>query len=274
MTDQVIEAINNGTLTAENLTHGTLRESYRRQIYEDGPQALGRGRSILDNTKDLDQYLHSYGKMVNQQWEKAYRFNMVDDDTTIIDYGCGQGLSFLNLVCRWTHDGENETWQDYLKSIVLIEPSGVALNRAEAIAQLKFPDVNIRTINKNLEDLDNNDLSFDSNNVMIHIFSQVLDMPLADGFDVIDFFETITATAGTHYIHIISHDIETEDSSSKILRLYKHIVSNYVDNDPYFSEEPSKYTDNVALNTFEIVGTRKNYDCIAMFACIKTYVGD
>ena len=31
MTDKVIEAINSGTLTADNLTHETLREKYKRQ---------------------------------------------------------------------------------------------------------------------------------------------------------------------------------------------------------------------------------------------------
>lgn len=271
MTDQVIEDINNGTLTAKNLTHESLRENYRRKIHEDGRKVLGRGRGVLDESDHLDQYLHSYGKMVNQQWDGPLDINMIDGETTIIDYGCGQGLSLLNIICRWRPDDEKKTWQDYIKSVVLIEPSRIALNRAEAIAQLKFPDASIYTVNKKLEELDNKDLSFDDNKVMIHIFSQILDIPFAPEFDVINFFETITSTVGTHYIHIVSHEIEGENSSSEILRLYKHIVSNYVGNDSFFDDELSKYTDNVALNSFEIVGTQKTYDCIAMFACIKSY---
>ncbi|WP_420229138.1 hypothetical protein ACOBWA_09090 [Psychrobacter sp. ER1] len=50
MTDQVIEDINNGTLTADNLTHETLRKGYSDDIYGNGPEVLGRGRGILDDT--------------------------------------------------------------------------------------------------------------------------------------------------------------------------------------------------------------------------------
>ena len=280
MTDKVIEAINNGILTADNLTHETLRDDYRVDVYGNGPEILGRGRGILDDTDQLDQYLYSYGRMGNEQWEKQFKFSMIDGDTTIIDYGCGQGLSFLNLVCRWGHD-DDRTWQDYLKSVILIEPSTVALDRAQAIAQLKFPDATIRTVNKKLEELDNNDLSFDENKVMIHIFSQVLDIPLDDEFDLLGFFETITSTVGTHYIHVVSHEVDGMNNQQNILKLYKHIVDKHVHVDDSTDEicfvlktpptEPRKViktATNMALNTFNILRNDKNYT--AMFACIKT----
>ena len=220
--------------------------------------------------------------MANQQWDKPLLFTMINGDATIIDYGCGQGLSFLNLVCRWNDD--DETWQDSLKSIILIEPSKTALNRAEAIAKLKFPDATTHTVNKKLEELDNNDLSFDANKVMIHIFSQILDIPLADNFDLIAFFENITSTIGTHYIHIVSHEVDDDNNQRNILQLYKHIVSEHVHAKvsgntirPVFrtpSKKPLKLIKkitNISLNTFKIQGSNKEYDCIAMFACIKTY---
>lgn len=281
MTDKVIEAINNGTLTADNLTHLSLRDTYKRQVHEDGRDILGRGRKIFDDTDQLDQYLYSYGRMGNEQWEKQFEFSMIDGDTTIIDYGCGQGLSFLNLVCRKTPDN-NKTWQDHLKSVVLIEPSTVALNRAQAIAKLKFPDATIRTVNKTLEELDNNDLSFDENKVMIHIFSQVLDIPLADDFDLLAFFETITSTVGTHYIHVVSHEVDGMNNQQNILKLYKHIVDKHVHvydstdevcfvlkADPKEPKKVIKTATNMALNTFNIPRNDKNYT--AMFACIKTF---
>lgn len=278
MTDKVIEAINSGTLTADNLTHETLREKYKRQPYEYGPEALSRGRGIFDDTDQLDQYLYSYGKMGNEQWEKQFEFSMIDGDTTIIDYGCGQGLSFLNLVCRWSHD-DDKTWQDYLKSVILIEPSQIALNRAQAIAQLKFPDATIRTIHKKLEELDNNDLLFDTNKVMIHIFSQILDITLADEFDLLGFFETITSTIGTHYIHVVSHEVDGMNNQTNVLKLYKHIVSKHVHTELSLDDlglktdlkEPEKVrrtATNMALNTFNIPRNDKNYT--AMFVCIKT----
>lgn len=280
MTDKVIEAINNGILTAYNLTHETLRDDYRVDVYGNGPEVLGRGRGILNDTDQLDQYLYSYGRMGNEQWEKQFEFSMIDGDTTIVDYGCGQGLSFLNLVCRWSHD-DDRTWQDYLKSVILIEPSQIALNRAQAIAQVKFPDATIRTINKKLEELDNNDLLFDANKVTIHIFSQVLDITLADEFNLLEFFETITSTVGTHYIHVVSHEVDGMNNQQNILKLYKHIVDKHVHADDSTDEicfvlktpltEPRKVRKtaaNMALNTFNIPRNDKNYT--AMFACIKT----
>lgn len=279
MTDKVIEAINNGTLTAEKLTHETLRDSYCDDVYGNGPEVLDRGRRIFDDIDQLDQYLYSYGKMGNEQWDKQFEFSMIDDDTTIIDYGCGQGLSFLNMVCRWSHD-DDKTWQDYLKSIVLIEPSTVALKRAEAIAKLKFPDARVRTINKKLEALNSEDLSFDTDKVMIHIFSQILDIPLVDDFDILEFFETITSTIGTHYIHVVSHEVDGMNNQRNILKLYKHIVSKHIHAELKLGGlvfgTPStetikvrKTATNMALNTFNIPRNNKNYT--AMFACIKTY---
>lgn len=278
MTDKVIEAINNGTLTADNLTHETLRDGYCVDVYGNGPEVLDRGRRVFDDTDHLDQYLYSYGRMGNEQWDKQFEFSMIDDDTTIIDYGCGQGLSFLNLVCRWSHD-DDRTWQDYLKSVILIEPSKIALNRAQAIAQIKFPDATIHTIHKKLEELNNNDLSFDTNKVMIHIFSQILDIPLADEFNLLEFFENITSTIGKHYIHVVSHEIDNMNSQRNILKLYKHIVSKHVHTelslddlglktDQKKSRKVRKIATNMALNTFNIPRNDKNYT--AMFACITT----
>ncbi|WP_420229137.1 hypothetical protein ACOBWA_09085 [Psychrobacter sp. ER1] len=201
---------------------------------------------------------------------------MIDGDTTIIDYGCGQGLSFLNLVCRWSHD-DDRTWQDYLKSVILIEPSKIALNRAEAIAKLKFPDATIRTVNKKLETLDSEDLLFDTNKVTIHIFSQVLDITLADEFNLLEFFETITSTIGMHYIHVVSHEVDGMNNQRNILKLYRYIASTYVGANtirPVFRTPPKesrkvrKTATNMALNTFNIPRNNKNYT--AMFACIKT----
>lgn len=278
MTDRVIEDIRNGFLTAEELTPSVLREAYKKNIYESGPKALERGRKILDSTSDLDRYLYSYGKMGNDQWEKMFKLSRDKGNTTIVDYGCGQGLSFLNILYKWRYNTEDETWQDYLKSIVLIEPSTVALNRAEAIARLKFPEIPIRTINKKLEALDADDLTFEANPVMIHIFSQILDIPFADNFDIINFFGKITSTVGTHYIYVISHQIE--DYKNNILKLYKHIVCEYIDTDDialdleiilaHDSGQFSNITRTVTtsfLNTFNTQHNNKKY--IAMFACIK-----
>ena len=166
MTDKIIEAIDNKLLTAEVLTPEHLRKAYsNNKVYSDGRFPLQRGRGIFDDIDQLDQYLYTYGIMVNQQWDSAFETVILEDSTTLIDYGCGQGISLLNLICKWHPDEPNKTWQDLINSIVLIEPSKVALNRAEAIARLKFPEANIKTINKKLEDLDDGEISYEVNKV-------------------------------------------------------------------------------------------------------------
>lgn len=277
MTDKVIEAIRNNEISAENLTPNYLRNYYCRDVYNDGRLALDRGRGVFNDTDQLDQYLYTYGKMVNQQWSRPFSFSMIDSSTTLIDYGCGQGLSFLNLTCNWAPDDPNQSWQDLIKSIVLIEPSKVALKRAEAIARFKFPDASVNVVNKKLEELSPSDISYDDNEIYMHIFSQVLDIPFNEDFDFLDFFESITSSKGIHYILVVSHDIKQVNSSQLILKLYKYIAKKYVHDGLSLDDIKvllngtkdvvCKNTTNLALNSFK---TEDGYDSISMFACIKT----
>lgn len=93
MKDRIIDAIRNNEISAESLTPKYLRNHYHRIAYDDGRYALDRGKGILQDTDQLDQYLYTYGKMVNQQWEKAFSLSLdMGSKATVIDYGCGQGL--------------------------------------------------------------------------------------------------------------------------------------------------------------------------------------
>lgn len=100
MTDKVIEAIENGDLTQENLTSSFLRKHYSQDFGSELWSQLGRGRNILENADELNQYLYSYGKMIIEQWNNYssdYHY-MKDDTATVIDYGCGQGLASLTFI--------------------------------------------------------------------------------------------------------------------------------------------------------------------------------
>lgn len=278
MTDKVIEAIKNKSLSAEMLTLEYLRDTYSNNMFEDGGRLeLERGRAIIDDTNKLDQYLHTYGPMVNQQWSSAFDFTMIEGSTTLIDYACGQGLSFLNLVTKWQTDDHNKTWQDFINSIVLIEPSKVALNRAEAIIKLKFPEANIKSINKKLEELDGSETSCETNKIYIHVFSQIMDIPFEDEFNILDFFENITCNVGTHYLLVISHDTPAMNNTVQIKKLYKYIVHNYVDGDITLDivknslfHNISKQAKGIALNSYQISNNKQS---ISMFACIETTKG-
>lgn len=276
--DRVIEAIKAGTVTIENLNPVDLRNRFNRDVYQDGRLALERGRGILDDVDKLDQYLYTYGNMSNKQWQNLtkYNFYIEEKDTTIIDYGCGQGLSLLNLIAKWVPDNEGDTWAKFTRSITLIEPSAIALNRAKAIAEVHFPELEIKTINKRLEDLDEQDLKFEHSPVTIHIFSQILDIPLDESFDVIEFFEKITSSKGLHYILIVSHDIAERATSQNIIKVYKHLVANYLheeieldwgDTDEEGNEIPFKSLRNIFLNNYKI---DSGHDSIGVLACLYT----
>lgn len=276
--DRVIEAIKTGTVTIEDLNPVDLRNRFNRDIYQDSRIALERGRGILDDVDKLDQYLYTYGNMSNKQWQNLteYNFYIEEKDTTIIDYGCGQGLSLLNLIAKWVPDNEGDTWAKFTRTITLIEPSAIALNRAKAIAEVHFPELEIKTINKRLEDLDEQDLKFEHSPVTIHIFSQILDIPLHESFNVIEFFEKITSSKGLHYILIVSHDIAERATSQNIIKVYKHLVANYLheeieldwgDTDEEGNEIPLKLLRQIYLNNYKI---DSGHDSIGVLACLHT----
>lgn len=224
MTDKVIEAIENGDLIQENLTSSFLRERYAQDFGSELYDSLGRGRNILENVDELDQYLYSYGKMIIRQWDDYFSYyeKIQDDTITIIDYGCGQGLASLTFIDSWDNLDQNIT------NFVLIDPSDIALNRATALLSCKIPNAKILTINKCLENLSDSDLLYCQNKVYIHIFSYVLDIEMCDEFNIVDFFEKITSNIGHHYIYVISHDRNHNGGSDKILDMFYHISENYL----------------------------------------------
>lgn len=258
MTDKVIEAIENGDLTQENLTSSFLRKHYSQDFGSELWSQLGRGRNILENADELDQYLYSYGKMIIEQWNNYssdYRY-MKDNTTTVIDYGCGQGLATLKFIENW------DILHKYVENIILIEPSKIALNRAEALLKCKYPNVNILSINKYLEDLSDDDLSYQENKIYIHIFSHLLDIDMRDDFNIFDFFDKITNNIGDHYIYILSHDREHNGGSDKILKIFNYISNNYLDKKIL----GGKYAKSIRLQRYKCYN---NIDTIHLYCHIE-----
>ena len=162
MKDSLVEDICAGKIKEEDLTAKFIRDNYKLNISDNPKRKLGGGRNILEDTKQLDQYLYSYSLMAQKQWDKAFRLKVLPKEATIIDYGCGQGLSLLQLVEQWSDAGSFDvTWKDRVKEVKLIEPSNVALDRAQAVAGLKFPHSTVKAVNKKLENLDDDDLVFE-----------------------------------------------------------------------------------------------------------------
>ncbi|MCR4922276.1 MAG: DEAD/DEAH box helicase [Bacteroidaceae bacterium] len=130
--------------------------------------------TIYTDELQLDAYLAAYVDWHKGKLEKA--FELLDDvlprQINIIDWGCGQALATIFIF-------------DYIKSrrlacsiqeVILIEPSNVALERAEFLINRINPNISIRSINKKLDEVTSNDLKFRNNIPVYHLFSNILDI--------------------------------------------------------------------------------------------------
>lgn len=94
----------------------------------------------------------------------------------VVDWGCGQGLATLFLIFHLRHNFPECS----VGEVVLIDPSEVALRRAQFLVGLADPEVKVRVVNKKLNDITEADVAFGSGNSVVHLFSNVLDL---DGID-------------------------------------------------------------------------------------------
>ena len=281
--DCLVEDICAGKIKEEDLTAKFIRDNYKLNISDNPKRKLGGGRNILEDTKQLDQYLYSYSLMAQKQWDKAFRLKVLPKEATIIDYGCGQGLSLLQLVEQWSDAGSSDVkWKDRVKEVKLIEPSNVALDRAQAVAGLKFPHSTVKAVNKKLENLDDDDLVFEPHKTYVHIFSQVLDIPMSRKFSITELFEKITSTIGTHYILIVGNKIDSYERDDIVLQLYEYVSREYIfekeielllkeDSELVMKVVTDKTVKDIVFNNYQIRSTEnQSYDCNSLFIKLKT----
>lgn len=143
-------------------------------------QQLGRGEAVLDSHEQMCQYLFSYGKMHKAKLDDV--FGHLPDSIflgpyEVIDWGCGQGMGVINLF-------------DYLKNkgigggvshVTLIEPSLLALDRAILHVKSYLPGKEVVSgINCYFEAVNKNQIESKSGLPVVHIFSNILDVPQID----------------------------------------------------------------------------------------------
>ena len=142
--------------------------------------SLNRGIDILDSEPLLQMYIYSFGKMHNAKLQ--YAFNNVQkpvinyEEVEIVDYGCGQGLA---SICYHDFIIEHNCDQR-VRRITLIEPSEMALSRAELLCSKFYPDAEIIAVNKQFDDLTNDNLILSSDIPTIHLLSNILDVESYD----------------------------------------------------------------------------------------------
>lgn len=169
---------------------------------------LGRGRSVLTSTEQLDQYLYSYGPMISCQWDALLNgMSPPGEPLRLIDYGCGQGLAGLMMFDKF--DG---AFSSKLAKVVLVEPSSMALVRAEAVYRCIAPSSEIVCVRKGFDQLCTADVMPDEALRAVHVFSNVLDVK---GFDQYRLFGQIL-TPGSHTVMAVSHNRDHDGGTARI----------------------------------------------------------
>lgn len=136
---------------------------------------LGRGVAILTEEDQLYTYMYSYGKMHYEKLINAFvelPKNILNKKTEIIDWGCGQAIASMVYLEYLNEIGAEIT----PNNIILIEPSEIALRRASLHISNIYSTIHIKTINKDIDALRDEDFLKNINNRRIHLFSNILDI--------------------------------------------------------------------------------------------------
>lgn len=147
---------------------------------------LNHGTATLENEAQLCCYLAAYGEMHRGKLECAinqFPFRHIDTDCEIIDWGCGQGIASVYMIDQLRRNGLVRK----LQKVTLIEPSPVALERAQLNVSLAVGDdvfveaVNnyLPATNKNFEGEVLSGLHIEEQ-ICIHLFSNILDIAAID----------------------------------------------------------------------------------------------
>jgi hypothetical protein len=159
----------------------SLSSKYVPIEYANQPWAcLASGIPPITYKYKLYCYMKAYGYMHKAKFDYAFKFLskkfLESHEIDIVDYGCGQAMG---VMC-YSDYLEFVEGKQRIHSITLIEPSKLALDRAELHARKFFPGAKIITINKKLNDLTFGDIANYSRTTKLHIFSNVLDIDTID----------------------------------------------------------------------------------------------
>ena len=162
--------------------------------------SLDRGRAVLESFHQLNQYLWTHGLMIQAQWRCVMnRLPEVERPVRLVDYGCGQGIAGL-LISELT----GGTALANTSEIILIEPSAVAIARAEAIYRKLRPDGAVLLLKRYFDDITQADIGAAVGGSTLHLFSNTLDV---DGYDPLRLLSS-TLRPGRHTTLAVSQHWE------------------------------------------------------------------
>ena len=159
-----------------------------KELVDELYSQLDRGVVQIDSEPQMLVYLYSFGNMhqakLNKAFENIPEILFDQPEINIIDYGCGQAIGTMCYVDFIRQKGVSQK----VKRVTLIEPSEICLKRAALHVSAFCPDAEIVTINKEFDDLDDEDIVCEEDIPTLHILSNVLDLD----FDLERFAELIS----------------------------------------------------------------------------------
>ena len=212
-----------------NLSFESIREISKKYLKDradndDLHYKLQRGSTIIEDEILLHKYIFDYGKMHKLKLYDA--FNKItpylnNNIINIIDWGCGQALATSLLIDYIKEKKLNITF----KQVILIEPSKLALERGLLhLEKLKHHSFDIKSINKDLDSIEENDILILNNKITLHIFSNILDI---ENFNLNRLIKIIEKTQkGLNYFLCISPNIN-EERNARIDIFYNYFNTHY-----------------------------------------------
>ncbi|BAU65735.1 hypothetical protein STA3757_31260 [Stanieria sp. NIES-3757] len=186
--------------------------------------AIQNGRKIIQSDDEVDTYIafygaHHYYKLV-EAFDALAISKFCDQELEIISYGCGAATDTCSLIsyCR------SKTINLPFNTLTLIEPSRKALDRGvkyikKALSEDELNKINIKLVNKTISDLKENDIYLKSENIKLHIFSNVLDIEEIDLYDLTKLLKN--TQKGNNYFVCINP--KNSQSQKRINNFYEKI---------------------------------------------------
>ena len=230
-------------------------------------ESLNRGVDVLDSEPLLQMYIYAFGKMHNAKLQYAFEHLQKNvfkyREIEIVDYGCGQGLA---TICY--HDFlQGHNIEQMVKRITLIEPSTMALSRAELLCSRFYPDAEIIAINKQFDNLTNEDLSISPKIPTIHLLSNILDV---DSYDLQHFSRIVKKESVGDNEYVL---VSPMQNTMRIKRLKDFVT--IIEKNTYFEQYLDKrQLDNEKDWTCAVLLCSQSniieYDCDKVFEDAKT----
>jgi len=161
--------------------------------------------------------LYSYGLMIQSQWDYVLgELDSPEKKVQLVDYACGQGLASV-----FWHDNFQDFELARVSDISLIEPSDVALKRANGIVSCCYPNANVTCINKRLDDVEVDEIFSADSDFCVHLFSNIMDI---EGFDPFSLLSKVLSRNGEHWLIVVSHDRDHNGGSLRLRKTYDTLL--------------------------------------------------